>query len=193
MSACCLIYGSGVSLLFGDGGQIVNHFQKKKDVDAEMTMARTGGGRKKVQKEASNKRREAGRRRRDFLAELADRGCIHLGNYAHSTSNMYQFNTNNLRKSINTILHFFLSKKQAHIHQTQNKLGQPLSGLSFLSISGQSLLAKKPGLDFKVRTFFFSKLPPLVVLKIAWWSSGSDPIWSLLLGPGGSCLCQVNF
>ncbi len=99
LSACCLSYGKDVSLLFvcyfvpGDGGQIVNHFQKKDDVDGEMTMARTGGGRKEVQKEVSNKRREAGRRRRDFLAELADRGCIHLGNHAHSTITMYQFNT----------------------------------------------------------------------------------------------------
>ncbi len=87
LTTCCLCYGSGVSFLFGDGGQIVNHFQKKEDVDAEMTMARTGGGRKEVQKEASNKRREAGRRRRDFLAELADRGCIHLGNHAHACNN----------------------------------------------------------------------------------------------------------
>ncbi len=66
-------------------------------------MARTGGGRKEVQKEASERRREAGRRRRDFLAELADRGCIHLGNHAHSTITIYQFNTNNLSKSINII------------------------------------------------------------------------------------------
>ncbi len=85
LSPCCLGYGRDTSLLFvcyfvpGDGRQTVNHFQKKDDVDADMTMARTGGGRKEVQKEASNKRREAGRRRRDFLAELTDRGCIHLG------------------------------------------------------------------------------------------------------------------
>ncbi len=71
----------------GDGEQIVNHIQKKDDVDAEMTMARTEGGRKEVQKEASERRREAGRRRRDFLAELADRGCIHLGNHAHACNN----------------------------------------------------------------------------------------------------------
>ncbi len=100
LSACCLSYGSDVSLLFGcyffpgDGGQNVNHFQKKDDVDAEMTIARTGGGRKEVQKEASNKRREAGRRRRDFLAELTDRGCIHLGNHAHSAIS----NINNFKK-----------------------------------------------------------------------------------------------
>ncbi len=67
--------------VLGDGRQTVNHFQKNDDVDAEMTMARTGGGRKEVQKEASDRRREAGRRR-DFLAELADRGCIHLGIHA---------------------------------------------------------------------------------------------------------------
>ncbi len=70
-------------------GQIVNLFQKAEDVDAEMTMARTGGGRKEIQKEASERRREAGRRRRDFLAELADRGCVHLGNHAHAFNNYH--------------------------------------------------------------------------------------------------------
>jgi hypothetical protein len=68
----------GCYFIPGDGGQNVNHFQKEY-VDAEMTMARTVGGRKEVQKEASDRRR-----RRDFLAELANRGCIHLGNHAQS-------------------------------------------------------------------------------------------------------------
>jgi hypothetical protein len=154
----------------GDGEQIVNHFQKKDDVDAEMTMARTGGGRKEAQKEASNKRREAGRRRRDFLAELADRGCIHLGNHALA-------NTNNLRKSIG----FCPRNKLIHT-RLKNKLGQPLSGLSFTSLSGQSFyLSNSPSLSpYYLKSYFsyFSKLPPLLVVL----SLRGGPVVQILSG-----------